>query len=452
MGSVIVKRASAHRKSDPLGETVAFRDLRSPVLENENEDYEFPEADELVGETIGQYRLNELVGRGSMGRVYRADHLGLHRACAIKVMNPDLVKHQPQIRERFWAEARAVANLLHPHVVTIHNLGSDRGYHFIEMEYVAGGESLQQRIVREGPIEAIRASHLLRQVVLALGAAHDAGLIHRDVKPANVLLNIAGDAKLADFGLVRRLGELDRAGHSIGGTPTFMAPELFEGVPASHRSDIYAVGVMFYYMLTARLPFASDKISELIPRHRFDPVPDIRKVVADLPDAILPILERCLAKSPSDRYHSAEELASELQSVILQFRNTESLIRESVEGLDCCVSGAFEQFRVLFQLPGDRLQEVYVEGSTGSLGEKLLTIFSVCGPAEPKNFEFALRLNDKLSYGGLSIRDVNSEPMFVMNRTFSRDHIGPADTRAALLEIARRSDRIEQMITNADVY
>ena len=452
MKSVIAKKAPTARRVDPLSETVDYRSFDSRESSIDEEGFGFPEADELVGETIGQYRLLELLGKGSMGRVYRADHLGLHRPCAIKVMNPGLVKQQPHVRERFWAEARSVANLLHPHVVTIHNLGSDRGYHFIEMEYVAGGVSLHQRIVREGPLEAMVASNLVRQVVLALGAAHDAGLIHRDVKPANVLLNQAGNAKLADFGLVRRIGELDRAGLSIGGTPTYMAPELFEGVAASPRSDIYAVGVMLFYVLSARLPFTSDQISHLILRHRFDPIPDIRAFVSDIPDASLPILERCLAKSPADRYDSAAELAADLQGVIFRFRNTETLIRESVEGLDCFVSGARDQFRVLFPLPGDRMHEVYVEGSTGALGERLLTIFSVCGPAEPKHFEFALRLNDKLTYGGVSIRDVNSEPMFVMNRTFSRDHVGPADARAAMLELARRSDRIEQMITNADVY
>src|SRR5205807_1817615 len=100
--------------------------------------------DDLVGTTIGHYRLDALVGRGTMGRVYKAEHLGLHRPCAVKVMNPQLVASQPAVRERFWAEARMVARLLHPHVVTVHNLGTDRGYHFIEMEYVAGGVSLRE--------------------------------------------------------------------------------------------------------------------------------------------------------------------------------------------------------------------------------------------------------------------------------------------------------------------
>jgi serine/threonine-protein kinase len=367
-------------------------------------------------------------------------------------MNPGLVAKQPQIRERFWAEARAVANLVHPHVVMVHNLGSDRGYHFIEMEYISGGLSLRESLIRNGAFEPVRASSLVRQVVLALGIAHSAGLVHRDVKPSNVLLTPAGSAKLADFGLVGRLSELVRAGVAVAGTPTFMAPELFSGIPASDRSDIYAVGVMYYYLLSARLPFASEQMAQLIYLHRNGPIPDIRQVASSIPESVASILMRCLAKRPNDRYESAEELAEDLQTAIYHLRDTESLVYESVEGLDCFVQGARDTFRILFPLPNDRLQEVYVEVSEGRKGERLLSVFSVCGPADPNHFEFALKMNEKLTYGSLSIRDLNGQPMFVMTRTFLRDHVCAADIRAALLEIARRGDHVEQQLTNADLY
>jgi serine/threonine-protein kinase len=440
---------------ETIGSTVAYQGSSTggdPAQEEDPGWDAFPEERDLVGQTIGQYRLEEIVGRGSMGRVYRAEHLGLHRPCAIKVMNPRLLTRQPQVRERFQAEARAVANLLHPHVVTIHNLGSDRGYDYIEMEYVPGGVSLREQIIRGGPLEAVRASQLVRQVVLALEAAHLSGLVHRDVKPANVLLNAHGLAKLADFGLVRRLSELERAGVPVAGTPNYMAPELFEGVSASHRSDIYAVGVMFYYLLSARLPFASDQISQLIVKHKHEPVPDIRHAMATVPDAVIPVIERCMAKRPEERYETASELAEDLQRVIYQVRDTESLVYEIAEGLDCFVHGAFDNYRLVFRLPGDRLQEVYLEVSQPSAGERLLSVFSVCGPADPKHYEFALRMNEKLTYGSLSVRNVNGQPMFVMNRTFARDHVCAADIRAAVLEIARRSDRVEQLLSNVDLY
>ncbi len=298
----------------------------------------------------------------------------------------------------------------------------------------------------------MRASTLVRQVVLALDAAHRSGLVHRDVKPSNVLLTSDGRAKLADFGLVRRLHELEGVGVPVAGTPTFMAPELFLGVPASHRSDLYAVGVMYYYLLSARLPFASDQIGHLIHLHRHEPVPDVRRVAPDVPGHVGEILTRCLAKRPDDRYPSAEELAADLQAAIFNLRDTEALVRESLDGLDCFVQGARDNYRILFQLPNDRLQEVYLEVTQNRQGERLLSVFSVCGPADPNHFEFALRMNDKLTYGSLSIRNVNGQPMFVMTRTFAREHVCAADVRAALLEIARRGDRVEQQLSDADLY
>jgi serine/threonine protein kinase len=440
-----------------LGETVAYQGGKplpgTAVADAEADgDDGFPAVDDLEDRALGQYRLRAVIGRGSMGRVYRAEHLGLARPCAIKVMNPGLVTKQPQLREHFWAEARAVANLVHPHVVTVHNLGSDRGYHYIEMEYVPGGITLKESLAREGPFDPIQASGFVRQVVLALGAAHRSGLVHRDVKPSNVLLTDQGLAKLADFGLVRHLSELEMAGTPIAGTPTHMAPELFEGVPASHQSDIYAVGVMYYSLLTGQLPYVSNQITQLIQLHRESLVPDIRAVVPDVPGLVTTILARCLAKRPEQRYTSAEELAEDLATVIAVSHDTETLVNESVEGLDCFIQGGRDHYRVLFPLPNDRLQEVYLEVTQGRHGERFLSVFSVCGPAHAVHFEFALKLNAELTYGSLSIRNVNDQAMFVMTRTFPRERVDAVDVRAALLEIARRADRVEQQLSDADLY
>ena len=252
---------SARMKSGPLEETGLHRPQGSEkVLEKTIE----LDVESLVGRRVGQYRLDSVLGRGTMAWVFKAKHLGLGRPCALKVMDPGLVARQPGIREQFWAEARAAANLLHPHVVTIHNLGSVQGIHFIEMEYIRGGRTLRESLVRDGPLEPVRAATLARQVVLALGAAHQAGLVHRDIKPANVLLTPDGRAKLADFGLVRRLDEPTDGGAPLAGTPTFMAPELFRGTPASPRSDFYALGVLLFHALSGRLPFTADNIGQLI--------------------------------------------------------------------------------------------------------------------------------------------------------------------------------------------
>lgn len=430
-------------------ETVAFQGGRPA---DPAPDDGFPVVDDLAYRGLAQYQLGRVIGRGSMGRVYEAEHLTLARPCAVKVLNPGLLARQPRMKDQFWAEARVVANLVHPNIVMVYNLGSERGYHFIEMEYVAGGVTLKEKLVKEGAFDPMRATTFVHQVVGALGAAHRSGLVHRDIKPSNVLLTEDAQAKLADFGLVRRLSEFESAGGTVGGTPTYMAPELFTGAPASPRSDLYAVGVMLYYLLSARLPFSSDQIAHLIHQHRVASVPDVRVLAPEVNDDLAEILARCLAKDPRARYDSAEVLLEDLGGVIAHLLDTEELVRESVEGLDCFVQGARDHYRILFRLPGDRLQEVYLEVGQGRHQERLLSVFSVCCPADPTHYEFALKLNAEMTYGGLSVRSVNGVPMFVMSRTYARMTVDPAEIRAALREIARRSDWVEQQLTHADVY
>jgi eukaryotic-like serine/threonine-protein kinase len=407
---------------------------------------------ELVGGRLGAYRIDGLLGRGSMACVYKARHLALDRDCALKIMDSALVSRHPDVRERFWAEARAVANLVHPHIVTIYNLGSDDGHHFIEMEYVPGGRTLRDWLVKDGPLDPALAVPLARQVVLALGAAHDAGLVHRDIKPANVLLTQQGEAKLADFGLVGRLEELAHAGAPLAGTPTFMAPELFQGTPASAASDIYAVGVLMFHCLSGRLPITADSISQLIQLHRTQPVPDIREVAPGVPESLAEIVAKCLLKDPEDRYATAAELAEALQDFFRRLPDIENLVRECAQGLDCFIQGHRDTFRLIVSLPDDRLQEVIVEASEGANQEPVLSVFSVCGPADLAHYEYALRLNGQLTYGSISVHDVLGIPMFVMSRSFSRDSVRAEDLRSAIIEIARRSDRIEKKLTRMDQY
>jgi serine/threonine-protein kinase len=410
--------------------------------------------DDLIGRNLAQYHILEDLGRGSMARVFKARHLGLERLSALKIIDPNLVARRPVLKDQFWAEARAAANLVHPQVVTIHNLGSDSGYHFIEMEYVPGSVSLRDTIVKDGPFEPRKAARLVRQVLGALGAAHGSGIVHRDVKPANVLLTAEGDAKLADFGLAQTRANLTGANQPLAGTPTFMAPELFSGTPASPRSDIYAVGVMFYYLLSGRLPFTSDKIASLIGLHQGEPVPDLREILPGVNVRLAELITRCLAKSPGDRFGSADELSEQLQVLIHRLQDTESLIRESLHGVDSFVQGGRDTFRILLPQPNDRLQEVMVEVNDGEEGgdERYLSVFSVCGPAEPTYFGYALALNSRLTYGSLSIRYVLGAPMLVMSRTFARDRVRVGDLRDAILEIAHNADRIEAQMTRMDLY
>lgn len=455
---------------DPLGRTVAFQVTPTRVEGGDG----FPVEDDLAERLLAQYRLGPRIGNGTMGRVYRAEHVGLKRPCAIKVMNPSLVEREPLTVEQFWAEARAAAGLIHPHVVAVHNLGTDRGYHFIEMElvehqepfwrevreengayvreYVPGGVSLNEKVVREGPLEPREAVQQVRQVSLGLAAAHRAGLVHRDVKPANVLLTADGQAKLADFGLVRRATEA--TGHGpLAGTPTFMAPELFLGAPASPSTDLYAVGVMLYYLLSARLPHNSERITRLVKRKVTTAPPDVRTVASDVPEELSAVVQRLLAPRPDDRYDSADALAHDLRVVLGSLRDTASLIEEAVGGLGGFLQhGDPDRFRLVIPVPGNRLQEVYLETHVGDERERLLSVFSVCGPADASHFEYALRLNADLTHGSLSIHELHGQPMFVMTKTFYRSHVSPEEIRAAVVEIARHSDRIEQRLTFTDLF
>jgi serine/threonine-protein kinase len=412
----------------------------------------FPVVDDLVHSEVGQYWVEEIIGRGSMGRVYRATHMSLERPCALKILSPGLLRRKPLIRERFWVEARAVAGLVHPHIVTVHNLGGAKSYHYIEMEFVPGGVSLREAVVRNGALEVPSATDLIRQVCFALDAAHRAGLVHRDVKPANILLSGEGMAKLADFGLVLNVNERSEIASAVSGTPTFMAPELFMATPASPQSDIYALGVTYFYLLTAQLPYSSENVRQLIRMHRSAAIPDTRRINPDVPERVQTVIERCLAKSPDDRYSSAEELAVELEDLLFDYQDIESIVRESLETVDGLVQGGSDLWRVIIRLPRDRIQEVYLEIEKGPLGQTSLTVYSVCGPADPTNFEFALRLNNDLPYVGISIRDVNGQAMFIMTRTFDRASLRSSEIRNTIHEIARRSDWVEELLTKMDLY
>jgi serine/threonine-protein kinase len=334
----------------------------------------------------------------------------------------------------------------------VHNLGGAKGYHYIEMEFVPGGVSLREAVVQNGALEVPSATDLIRQVCFALDAAHRAGLVHRDVKPANILLSGEGMAKLADFGLVLNVNDPSETTSAVSGTPTFMAPELFQGTAASPQSDIYALGVTYFYLLTAQLPYSSDNVRQLIRMHRTSAIPDAKAVNPDVPEPIQKILERCMAKKAEDRYSSAEELAGELEDLLFDYQDIESIVRESLEGVDGLVQGGSDLWRVIMRLPKERLQEVYLEIERGPLGQTSLTVYSVCGPADTNDYEFVLRLNNDLPYVGISIRDVNGQAMFIMTRTFDRASLRSTEIRGTVYEIARRSDWVEEQLTKMDLY
>jgi len=443
----------------PADDSAMVRDLPTLVLDptgapaaSPRPPADAPAPGALAGWTLGGYKLGPLIGQGAMGQVYRAEHLGLRRQGALKVMDPRLSENEPEFLDQFRDEARALANLVHPNVVTIHNLGSEYGYHFLEMELLPG-DSLRDELKRAGPLGPARATERVREVALALDAAHRAGVVHRDVKPGNVLLAADGRAKLADFGLARRLDD-DRHGLGVAGTPVYMAPELFDGEPAGPASDLYALGVMYYELLAGRPPFPKAGLTQMIDQHRRAEPPPLGDHAPDAPVGVLDLVDALLSKRPGDRPSGADDLVDRLQTVLFDLCDTAALVVEAQAdlGLPTRLSGGPDRHRLDVDLPGGRRQAVFVEAATDRDGRRLLSVYSLCGPADPAFFGPALALNAELTYGVLSIRPVDGSPTFVMSRAFAPSRLAPVELRNAIREIAMNADAVERRLAQGDTY
>lgn len=258
---------------------------------------------------FGPYRLDELLGRGGMGEVYRAYDTVRDRVVALKLLNAGLAG-DPEYRERFRRESRAAARLGEPHIVPIHDWGEIDGVLYLDMRLVEGGD-LRERLTREKCLEPGRAVHVVDQIAAALDAAHADRLIHRDVKPENILVGDRDFAYLVDFGIANAEGDtrLTRAGGAIGSI-AYMAPELFDGAPASPASDIYALTCVLFECLTGRVPYPATTISAAIKAAVTSPIPRISAVTPGLPPELDAVIARGLDADPGRRYASAGELAA----------------------------------------------------------------------------------------------------------------------------------------------
>jgi YVTN family beta-propeller protein len=277
--------------------------------------------DTLVGREIAGYRLEEVIGRGGMGVVYRAEHLRLGRKVALKVVAPQIAREE-KFRERFLRESRTAGALDHPNVVPMYDAGEADGVLYIAMRFVDGVD-LATLIEREGPLEPTRTARIVAQVASALDAAADAGLVHRDVKPSNVLLPARGagrgeHAYLGDFGLTKRvLSESGVTGSSAFiGTIAYVAPEQIEGRAVDARADQYSLACLTYECLTGHKPYERDTDIATLYAHIRDPFPSVGEVVgADAGAGVDAVLARGGAKQPQDRYPSAGDLAEDLLRV-----------------------------------------------------------------------------------------------------------------------------------------
>ncbi|MGQ9612984.1 MAG: Stk1 family PASTA domain-containing Ser/Thr kinase [Chloroflexus sp.] len=261
----------------------------------------------------GRYQIEQLLGEGGMARVYLGRDLRLNRPVAIKIPHPHLMT-DPDFMARFRHEAHAAAMVSHPNLVDVYDVGQAGDRHYIVMEYVAG-TTLKQLINREAPFAIPRAVRIAEQIARGLHAAHRAGLIHRDIKPQNIIVTDDGQVRITDFGVAKsRLSTaMTETGVTLG-TVDYIAPEQAQGRAATPQSDIYALGVVLYEMLTGRLPFTGDNAVAVAMKHISEPPPPPRRYNPQIPAALEAIILRALAKDPAQRQQSALELAEELQA------------------------------------------------------------------------------------------------------------------------------------------
>lgn len=276
----------------------------------------------LVGEQLGQYEIIEEIARGGMATVYRAHQRSIGRDIAIKLM-PRSLTFDETFLQRFNREVEIIAQLQHPHILPIYDYGEYDGMPFIAMAYLSGG-TLEDRIIA-GDLSIPELLRTLRQIANALDFAHGKGIIHRDFKPANVLLDEQGNTYLADFGLARVTEtNSNLTGMSIVGTPTHMAPELASPDELTPAVDIYALGITIYQLLTGKVPFEANSASGILMAHVTQPVPDIRQIRPDLPDTVQPVIAKALAKKVKDRYNSAKQLVDDLTVALDASASTQS--------------------------------------------------------------------------------------------------------------------------------
>lgn len=269
------------------------------------------------GEQIAGYRLLDRLGEGAMGAVYKARQLSLDRDVAIKVLSPDLAQDDEHV-QRFLTEARAVARLNHTNIISGIDVGDSGGVRYLVMEY-ADGLTVADLLERGGAMDEERVLHVGQQMARALDHAHKANLIHRDVKPANILLTKDGVAKLSDFGLARL--ELDDAEARRMGTPDYISPEQARGGKVDDRTDLYSLGATLFHMLTGRPPYVGPDASSVLAQHLTAAVPSVLEEDPSVDVRTDALVTRLLSKDPAARGR-AKELAEEIEEILKALQST----------------------------------------------------------------------------------------------------------------------------------
>src|SRR6476646_6950119 len=271
---------------------------------------------QMIGTVLsGRYKLEAKLGSGGMSTVYLARDTTLDRQVAVKVLHREMSEQEDQL-QRFRQEARAVAKLSHPNVVAVIDAGEDGGHPYIVFEYVEG-ETLKQRIARVGALDPQEALAYAIEIARGLTVAHNRRMIHRDIKPQNVLIDAEGRAKLTDFGISRQLEQdgMTATGRVLG-TTDYVAPEQAMGQAVDQRSDIYSLGVVLFEMLVGQVPFHADSQVGVAMKHVNEELPDVQRRRPDVSAAAALVVERATAKDPAERYQEVGEMIDDLSTAL----------------------------------------------------------------------------------------------------------------------------------------
>ncbi|MCX7805183.1 MAG: protein kinase [Planctomycetota bacterium] len=271
---------------------------------------------ELIPIEIPGYKIMERIGTGGMGTVYKARQLSMDRIVALKVLN-EKYSNDPEFIDRFIREARAAGKLNHPNVIHVHDVSKAGGRHYFSMEYI-DGMSVKEMLRRTGKLPVEKAVDIVLQAARALEFAHEYGIIHRDIKPDNIMVTRDGIVKIADLGIAKSFDDGGKAGDvrkRVMGTPHYMAPEQALGKELDHRVDIYSLGATFYHMLTGATPFSGSTAHEVLRAHIQEHLPPIQELNPDVPDPVCFVVERMMAKSPDKRYANMTRLIEDLEKV-----------------------------------------------------------------------------------------------------------------------------------------
>ncbi len=281
---------------------------------------------ELIGTTLGGYKLLEVVGRGGMGVVFKAVQLSLDRTVAVKVLNKSLVADEEFV-ERFQKEAKAAGNLNHPNLIQVHDFGHDKGYYFFSMEFV-DGRTVSQVLKQYGRIPERIAVYIVREAAKALEYAHSRGIIHRDVKPGNIMVDVAGNVKVADLGIAQPLHLAQRESdepEAVMGTPEYMSPEQAQGKPLDVRSDVYSLGATLYHMVTGRPPASGRSTQEILRQVVYEEPEDVRVLVPSASEELVRLVKWMMRKPPDKRIPHC----GELQAIIERYWPTDPEYEEA---------------------------------------------------------------------------------------------------------------------------